>query len=221
MNNDKLENCHGIISGLAHDFNDDEKTQIYKDPIVNEKIDVFTTGMATDSESVNNLCGIHGDATRTLLNDKRPNPWFAVDFKDNCVEPTHYSLRHYSSKDIECIRNWEFRGSNDGENWETIKQHKNDKTFQRKGQIATFKVECNKKYRYFRIYMTEKNENGHWYLCCSGLEIYGLIVGDVGFGGAPPKVASINKPKIEKPKWPKIFTCKSDFDKNGLYMVSH
>ncbi len=38
-----------------------------------------------------------------------------MDLVDKYVQPTAYTLRHYSSWDVEALRNWNFEGSNDGE----------------------------------------------------------------------------------------------------------
>jgi hypothetical protein len=43
------------------------------------------------------------------------NSWILVDLVDKYVQPTAYTLRHYSSWDVEALRNWNFEGSNDGE----------------------------------------------------------------------------------------------------------
>ena len=217
MKDDSIQNCKGILHSLAYDFkdNDDEKSE-YKDPLESGKIDLFHTGMGADSEAAETLIGIRGDATRTYLKD-RPLPWFGVDFKENRVSPTHYSLRHYASKNVECMRYWHLEGSIDGKLWDIIDQHKADETFQRKGQIATFKVkESDSKYRYLRVKMVRPNENDHWFLCCAGFEVYGLIIGNVGYGGAKVDNKADGSSKDQRPKWPKTFTYKSDFDKNGI-----
>ena len=67
-------------------------------------------------------------------------------------------------------------GSNDGNNWIIIKEHRNDTTFNTPKQSHTWTIQnCNQSYRMFRIYMTDKNSHGYWYLSCHGFEIYGHL----------------------------------------------
>ncbi len=53
------------------------------------------------------------------------------------VIPTHYSMRHYSSFDTECVRNWRFEACNnsttgyDGQ-WGVLYKHVNDSSLNHK-----------------------------------------------------------------------------------------
>merc|ERR1712130_353572 len=78
----------------------------------------------------------------------------------------------------EALRNWRFEGSNDGQKWTVIMEHKNDDKLKGRGQIATWTISPpNNKHFYskFRIYMTGTNSNGQHYLALSGFEVYGTL----------------------------------------------
>ncbi|SPQ96010.1 unnamed protein product (mitochondrion) [Plasmodiophora brassicae] len=42
------------------------------------------------------------------------NQWFIVDFLGRLIRPTYYTLRHYSSYNVEALRSWRLEGSSDG-----------------------------------------------------------------------------------------------------------
>ena len=136
------------------------------------------------------------------LTDEKENAWFSVDFLGSEIKPTHYTLRHYILWNIESLRSWIFEGSQNGKQWTTISKHIRDESLSQKGASHTWKVQCNEFYSHFRIQMTDKNDNGHWFLCCSGFEIYGDF-----------KYIAPNK--IDLPSF-KTFKYESDFDENGI-----
>jgi len=108
-----------------------------------------------------------------------PNAWFAVDFVDKWVAPTHYTIRHYSSWDTECLRSWKFEASNDGgKSWLTLREHTNDESLNAMGAAHTWPITsplAEVGYQMFRIKMTGPNSNQHLYLALSGLELYGTL----------------------------------------------
>eukprot|EP01084_Bolivina_argentea_P109222 195201_1 len=99
--------------------------------------------------------------------------FFTVGFGAAVIRPTHYTLRHYISEHVHCLRNWKLQGSNDGQDWTPIKTHTKDKSLSGYGSSHTWKIEeCNEFYSQFKIVMTGENDNNSWYLCCSGFEMY-------------------------------------------------
>eukprot|EP01083_Nonionella_stella_P247071 857061_1 len=113
-------------------------------------------------------------AIRCLTADKK-NAFFNVDFGTAVIRPTHYTLRNWNGGSY-YLRDWEFQGSNNGQDWTTIKKHTNDKSLSGKGSSHTWKIEeCNDFYSQFKIAMTGTNSYGSWCLCCSGFEIYGVM----------------------------------------------
>jgi len=101
--------------------------------------------------------------------------WFCVDFLDKWIQPTLYTIRHYSSWDTECLRNWVLEGSNDGRRWEVVMRHSNDCSLSEKGATHTWPIPTQARFSKWRIRQTGLNSNKHKYLACSGLEFYGKI----------------------------------------------
>eukprot|EP01083_Nonionella_stella_P166120 554419_1 len=103
--------------------------------------------------------------------DNIQNAWFSIDFGANMkVKPTHYTLRH-SGQASHYLRTWNFEGSNNGENWNILKQHDNDTSLNTTFGTHTWSVECTESYQMFRIYAVGKNASNGWYLLCSGFEL--------------------------------------------------
>eukprot|EP00494_Astrolonche_serrata_P006223 UN06240 len=83
-----------------------------------------------DSEPI--VCMVGRELVRCVTIQDNSNPWFAIDFVDKYARPSDYMLRHYSSWDTECLRNWVFEGSMDGERWIRLRHHDNDTTLSKK-----------------------------------------------------------------------------------------
>ena len=66
---------------------------------------------------------------------------------------------------------------NPGGGWKLIAQYTNDTSLKGKGGTATFKVETQEFFQCISLMMTGKNDNGHWMLACSGVELYGTVAG--------------------------------------------
>jgi hypothetical protein len=101
-----------------------------------------------------------------------------------CV--TTDTLRHYSSYDVEALRNWRVDASTDGVTWTTLREHVDDAALAAKGASHTWVLTspaCDEFYTHFRVFMTGKNSNTNWYLALSGFELYGTLRGPgVGVG---------------------------------------
>jgi len=149
--------------------------------------------------------------------------WIMINFSPNSVCPNAYTLRHYASWDTEALRCWNFEGSNDGLTWRVINKHTNDTSLNKAGATHTWKVECDRAYTHFRIYMTNRNSNDHWYLSCSGFEIYGDASGPC-FGPNPdfrlkPLAQQGKDVQVQAPVFGaagRRFAWHQDMDENGL-----
>lgn len=61
---------------------------------------------------------ICGRETVRCVSAALPNMWMSVELLHGArFYPSKYTLRHYSSWNTECLRNWRFEASNDGVNW--------------------------------------------------------------------------------------------------------
>ena len=71
----------------------------------------------------------------------KPDQWFVIDFKDKRIKPTHYTLRHYSTWDLEALRNWRLEASNDGKTWTVLRVHTDDQALHGKGCSHTWSID--------------------------------------------------------------------------------
>ena len=61
--------------------------------------------------------------------------------------------------------------------WTVLSKHEHDMTLNKRGATGTWYLEddIKEKYTSFRILMTDLNDNGHWFLCLGGFEVYGQV----------------------------------------------
>ena len=148
-------------------------TSNWVNPGARKWIKCDASSIMRDSQPVFALCG---RISVRLVTQPLENSWMSIDFKNLYISPTHYSLRHYISWDTEALRNWLLEASFDGNTWHTLRQHKNDSSLNHKGATWTWEIKAKgAKYRAFRIRQIGVNSNKHYYLSCSGFEIYGDI----------------------------------------------
>jgi len=120
-----------------------------------------------------------------------PNSWVKVDLSPSklklCCTHYSYSTRKYGGTP-RALRNWEFQGSNDGDNWVIIRKHVEDTSIPDvSGASATFAVDS-KCYFYsmFRIVQTGPNayretsmnvwQDNYAQLNFGNLELWGCIL---------------------------------------------
>eukprot|EP01006_Ploeotia_vitrea_P052211 TRINITY_DN67660_c9_g12_i2.p1 TRINITY_DN67660_c9_g12~~TRINITY_DN67660_c9_g12_i2.p1 ORF type:complete len:1039 (+),score=601.97 TRINITY_DN67660_c9_g12_i2:75-3191(+) len=159
-------------NGVVHYIATLGHTQQWVNPAKAGLIKVTASSLMNDSTPATAVVG--HDVVRCVTRPEA-NSWFIIDFVDKCVKPTAYMLRHYASWDVEALRNWDFQGSNDGYNWETLRKHQNDESLQQKGQAFIWPLNVESFYRMFRVLQWGPNSNQHNYLALSGFEIYGTL----------------------------------------------
>lgn len=125
-------------------------------------IKLSASSLKSDPKSLSLLCG---RSAGRLLTTNEQNAWFQLYFgKNKRIVPNAYTLRHYSSYHQECLRNWKLMGSNDGEEWITIKEHVDDDSLQGKGGTATWPVQVSPAHQHgwshFRVQITGPNSSG-------------------------------------------------------------
>jgi len=210
---------NGDEDGLVFWLGSHGKTQQFKNPGKLGLIRVTASSTMNDSTPLATAVG--REAVRCVTKPAE-NSWMAFDFGQVKIKPTHYMLRHYSSWDTEALRFWIFEGSRDGQNWQQIKRHDNDGSLSKAGQMYTWKVSSNSYYSQFRIRMLGPNSNNHWYLSCSGFEVYGSAVGPgvtIDFPNNPrPSHPQRNpKPRPNPIGDQALFQHQTDLDTNGLF----
>ena len=131
-------------------------------PVQRGYIRVLSSSLAADSAPLTAVVG--RDLVRCVTEPKR-NSWMMIDFQNIKITPSHYTLKHYSSFETECLRNWRLEGSNDSRtgrdgSWTTIFTHTNDMGIIGKGATHTWHLECNDSYSKFRYLHTQTH------ICC-------------------------------------------------------
>ena len=106
--------------------------------------------------------------------------WWCVDLTENyALYLTHYTLRHGAKTNISYLLNWRLEGSLDGQSWQTLRRHDNDRglTGNHPYRRCTWAINGNvNAFRYFRILQTGKNSSGRFGIFLSGIELYGVLI---------------------------------------------
>jgi hypothetical protein len=82
---------------------------------------VTSSDLTHDSAPVSAAVGI--TVVRCVTKPVR-NAFFCFDLLNFYCTPSHYTLRHYSTWDVECLRHWVFEASVDGVHWDVLLTHK-------------------------------------------------------------------------------------------------
>lgn len=189
-------------NGVMYYLGSRGKTQAFSNPCLAGLVAVTCSGLANDSEPVSAAVG--REAVRCVSKPVK-NSWFCFELKNVMLHPTMYSLRHYTSWDTECLRDWVLEGSKDGVSWDALVVHKNDEKLNGKGSTSSWPVLTEGKYRFFRVVQTGRNSNNNHYLPLSGFEIYGVLFGD----------SAVVRNGESMNGW-RTFTHQHDFDQNGI-----
>jgi len=179
-------------NGIIHWLGTAKGTRRWQNPHNSRQMRVIWSSNAADSEPPEHAVG---KTTVRCVSEAKPGQWCCFDLLDHRVCPTHYTIRHYSSFDTECLRNWQFQGSNDSSDglngrWDVIMDHRNDTGLEGRGASFTWTVPPEqiqgRSWSKFRLFQTGVNSNQHHYLACSGFEIYGKIVDNQGANNFVP-----------------------------------
>jgi E3 ubiquitin-protein ligase HECTD1 len=179
-------------------------TSAWSNPAELGLVQVTSSPLAVNpvSQPASAICG---RTTVRCVTQAIQNSWFCVDFVNLYIRPCAYTLRHYDTYDNEALYNWQLLASNDGKRWVKLMDHQQDGSLDKKGATKTWLIPNVKNmYRMFRIYLTgnpslsfffflsysysffslclplcltlsDRNNAGHFYLACSGFEIYGHV----------------------------------------------
>ena len=117
--------------------------------------------------------------------------WWCVDLTENyALYLTHYTLRNGLKMNRSHLVNWQLQGSHDGQSWETLRTHDNDRGLKGNGPYGTCTwaiggknpaeivgdTRWKKAFRYFRIFQTDVTSSGRFGIFLSGIELYGVLV---------------------------------------------
>jgi hypothetical protein len=175
-------------------------TRPWRNPAESGLVRVAASSLNDDSEP---LSAVVGQAVVRCVTQALPDQWIAIDIgAGRMLQPTAYSLRHYSSWDTEALRNWRFQASTDSDiaraQWITLSEHKEDEGLNGKGSTKTWPLSTTRFFRMFRVLQFDKNSNKHYYLALSGFELYGTLKLD-GSAAAEVKPPLDAYPSIPRP----------------------
>ncbi len=107
-----------------------------------------------------------------------PASYYEINLHFASFAVTSYTLRHYTTFDGECLRNWKLMGSRDGgATWDVIILHKNDQGLNGKSSTKTWHLSsASAYYSRFRFELTGSNSNNNYFMPLAGLEMYGSLV---------------------------------------------
>ena len=154
-------------------------SQPWQNPCTARLMSITCSGLATNPPSAPTSSLVNRELVRCVTVAK-PDQWFCIDLHSYTLQPSHYTLQHYSAFDTEALRHWQLEGSLDGVQWDVLSLHANDSALQKKGQPHTWPIRHSphtqgRFYRLFRIHQTGPNSNNNHYLALSGVELYGWL----------------------------------------------
>eukprot|EP00960_Hanusia_phi_P047147 758247-Hanusia_phi.AAC.3 len=153
----------------------------WKNPSASGKVTLRTSGWLTEEDNI-----LASSAVLSSSYDA-PLSWFSVELPAGVwLRPTHYLLRHGYNTSSNAMSHWVLEGSVDGETWETLRRHEEDKSLHERFAVkvwAVGKLERaagvgraeEKIFRWFRVMMTGRNNSGSLQLRCSGFELFGEV----------------------------------------------
>jgi hypothetical protein len=120
------------------------------------------------------------DALLPQYDKNQPCSWIEVDLgQERQLVPNYYCLRGYD-KMKKILKSWELQGrSTRDDPWTTLKRHFKDKKVEMSGPlaVASWQLEnITQPCRYFRIVQLDHFGKMSKNLCCSGIELYGLLI---------------------------------------------
>ena len=180
-------------NGVLHHIATSASFTAWRNPHLAGLVTASASSLSDDSVGIEALVG--HDVVR-LVTQNIPQSWLAIDLHKRLLRMTHYTLRHYSSWDTECLRTWRLEGRRTAANdWELIREHHNDDSLNGIGSTHTWTVRSSQWYGQFRIVQTAENSNRHHYLACSGWEMYGeLREGEERNGREPMELSATSEP---------------------------
>ena len=153
-------------------------TREYQNPHVSG--DVQVTSSSLSSGKIEHFVA-HSSPNSDTYTKNIHKSRFMVDLKEHRrLQVTHYCLRHGYSRGYDRLQNWRLEGSNDGNNWTTLRNHNNDQSLPNSGfSEAGWAVDgCDPGgYRFLRILQHGSDSSGYSYLMCAGIEFYGVLKG--------------------------------------------
>ncbi|EGG21374.1 hypothetical protein DFA_01255 [Cavenderia fasciculata] len=165
----------GDTNGIMYYFGTFNGTQEFENPVARQLANVTSSTM-----SIGYPHPFTGRTPTNMYTDKLDNSHLTVELSNKYVLcPSYYSMRYAGDSQgsiYAAPKNWKLLGSLDGENWDCLKDHKEDISLKEGYSIAGWEVDSTHSYRHFRIQMTGPNQRDGNELCVCCFEIYGRLV---------------------------------------------
>jgi hypothetical protein len=100
------------------------------------------------------------------------NAWVMFEFTEVYIQPTDYGI--WSHAGASTLKNWVFQGSNDKQSWAVLSTHRNDESVRNPMAAATWALETNCFFKYFRVMQTGNNWSGNHWMYLRRFEIWGV-----------------------------------------------
>jgi len=159
--------------GILYYLGTNKLTTAYQNPNGLGKVKVTASSIqgATEPDFID-----WNSVSRSIQTENTANSWVQIEFVNCQVQPTYYTIRHDYNANY-CLRNWRLEGSNDGINWDILKNHFNDGGLVGTALCtASWKIDNIKNfYKFIRIFQYGLNQPGNNHLMCNGFEIYGSL----------------------------------------------
>eukprot|EP01083_Nonionella_stella_P002655 7599_1 len=161
-------------NGILYFLGTNWHTKAWMNPALNNLgVKATASSIMADSQPIESICG--RSLVRCVTTPVK-QAWMMLEFEHIYVDVTRYTIKHYATWDTEALREWNFEGSNDGATWDLLVAHRQDTSLAKIGATATWTVDSQgRRYKRFRIIQKGHNSNMHFYLACSGIELYGSI----------------------------------------------
>jgi hypothetical protein len=165
--------------GVLHWIGTGEGTRAYANP--HGKADGVVAAMSSIGDGIGDPVRFVQHVSDDVDNytGNTPHSWMSVDLgPGRRLAVDHYCLRHGNGLDDFMLRNWRLEGSNDKTAWDVLKAHTDDRALFAAGfSAAAWPVTppTADGFRYFRIVNFGKDSDGHNYLTCAGIELYGNL----------------------------------------------
>lgn len=131
----------------------------------------ISASSASENSPMNAVINQMGEC---FVTEDQEDSWVMIEISPYFIIPSYYSLRS-GDKFGDRLRNWEIQGSNDGENWVTLRTHSEDESITSNEyfgfSIERCKIEC----KFLRVKQMGKNSRGNFHLSIGGFEVFGML----------------------------------------------
>eukprot|EP01083_Nonionella_stella_P268453 907534_1 len=135
---------NGIVYGIGTQYGQTEWSNPAKQNLITLK-----------SSEWGHYCDIKDVLSRTKVEKGccswcNEHSWISIDFgSKKKIKPSRYTLRHHAIPD-NYLRNWHFEASNDGTNWNVLREHENDTNLNSPNATHTWTIDVDEYYQMFR-----------------------------------------------------------------------